>query len=126
MRALFKLGALPNPVYWHNGSPLLEAVLSKNIETVRALLEGGSKDHFLRTYGMTAAPQAARLGELEIMRELGWRVNDDIVLECGVRGGSTEAIKAIVAVRTKSLITSVFLNSQAAERDKRGTSCKAL
>ena len=82
-------------------SILLNAVLSRNIKIVRALLDGGAKDHFAKSYDITAAAKAAELGELEIMREIGWSANDDTVLECGARGRNTEVIKTIVAARTE-------------------------
>ena len=101
MRALLKAGSLPRYTDHLYGSILLNAVLSRNIETVRALLDAGATDHFAKTYGLTAAAQASQLGELEIMREIGWSANDDLVLECGVRGGNIEVVKAIIAVRTE-------------------------
>ena len=52
-------------------------------------------------YDITSAAQAARLGALEIMQEIGWNANDEYVLECGVRGGNIEVVKAIIAVRTE-------------------------
>ena len=98
VKALLKVGALPRNIDHFRSSILLNAVLSKNIETVRVILDAGATDYFAKHYGMTVAAQAARLGELEIMREIGWSANDDTVLECGARGRNIEVVKAIVAV----------------------------
>ena len=129
VKAVLKAGALPNAANHFYSSTLLEAVLSRNIETVRALLDAGATDYFVQHLGMTAAAQAAQLGELEIMREIGWSANDDLVLECGVRGGNIEVVKAIIAVRTEkfdlgrvSRLTKERISLQAAERDKCSTS----
>ena len=101
VKALLKVESVPNDPAHFYSSILLNAVLSRNIETVRALLDAGVTDSFAKHYGMTAAAQAARLGELEIMREIGWSANDDLLLERGVRGGHIKVVKAIIAVRTE-------------------------
>ena len=101
VKALLKARALRNFTYWFDCSVLFEAVLSRNIETVRVLLDAGATDYFARDCEIKAAAQAARLGELEIMQEIGWRANDSIVLKRGVRGGNIEVVKAIVAARTE-------------------------
>ena len=101
VKALLKVQSLPRNMDQFYSSILLNAVLSRNIETVRALLDAGATDHFAKSYDITAAAKAAELGELEIMREIGWSANDDTVIECGARGRNTEVIKAIVAARTE-------------------------
>ena len=101
VKVLLRIGAFPNSTNHFYGSALFEAVFSRNIKTVRALRSGGATDYFVKGYGMTAAARAAQLGELQIMQEIGWSKNDSIVLECGVRGGNIEVVKAILAVRTK-------------------------
>ena len=101
VKALLKFGVLPNVMDQFGGPPLLDAVLSRNIETVRAFLDAGAKDYYVKCYDITAAAKAAQLGELEIMQEIGWNANDDSVLECGVHGGSIKVIQAIIAVRTE-------------------------
>lgn len=101
VRALMELVVLPKPTYWHGGSILLEAVASRNIETVRALFDGGQRDYFMNGCGAGAAARAAQLGNLEIMQEFGWSANDIIVLERGVYGGNMDVVRAIVAARTE-------------------------